>query len=92
MKIVLIWVIFTAMIIAGLAWFKVISLPLWLSFERKAFVQSHQYVEARRTAIMRFSSQCQTLPEGAQKQALRQKIIAEKSLLPENVIIFTGDR
>ena len=83
MKHVLVWAIFLALLIGGLRFAGVISLPIWLEFERKAFVASHQYIENKRSAIAKYVAQCNQLDAGAQKSVLQQKITTEKALLPE---------
>ncbi len=83
-KTAIIWFILVSLLIAGLAWARVITLPAWLTFERRAFVHSHQYVENKRAAIARYVSQCRGLPSGAQKTELRQRIATERALLPDD--------
>ncbi len=91
MKVVIVWFLLAVVLVGGLAWAGLISKPLWLSFERKVYVNSHQFVQARKTAIARINAQCVTLPEGTQKQVLRQRIAAEKSQLPQGEISFEGN-
>lgn len=90
MKTVIFWFFLFAILGAIVTWVKLGTLPLWLSFERKAFVASHQYVENKRAAIARYVSQCTPLPEGPQKQALRQRIATEIALIPEDARPYTG--
>ncbi len=90
MKTAIVWFVLVAVLVAGLSWARVITLPMWLTFERKAFTHSHQYVENKRAAIARYAAQCKQLPAGAQKTELRQRIATEKALLPEGTFA-TGD-
>ena len=89
MKTVIVWFILIAMLFAGLFWFRVLTLPAWLTLERRAFTHSHQYVESKRAEIARYVAECAELPHGPQRQVLRQKIAAEKALLPADVHIDT---
>lgn len=84
MKTVIVWFLLAVILFGGLAWAGLIAKPSWLSLERKAFTASHQYIETKRTAISTMISQCSALPEGIQKQELRQRITAEKALIPSD--------
>ena len=75
----------------SLKWMGLITLPYWLTLERKAYTHSHQYVESKRAAIVRYVAECATLPDGPQKKVLRQRIAAEMALLPKDIYINTGD-
>lgn len=77
--------------IAILAWARVITLPYWLSFERKAYVSSHQYVEAKRRSIATMVLECAELDHGPQRDAIRRRINEELLLIPEDARIDTGD-
>ena len=89
MKAVLVWVVFAALVVFALYWVGLFSLPAWLKLERTAFTNSHQYVESKRTEIANYVAECEPLPEGPQRQALRQRIAAEVTLLPADVYIDT---
>ena len=91
MKSLIIWFVLIALLLGGLSWARIITLPVWLSFERRAFVASHQYIENKRAAIARYSAQCASLREGPQKTELRQRIAIEKALLPEDAKYGLGD-
>lgn len=78
------------LIVAGLAWARVITLPYWLSFERQAYVASHQYVEARRKEIATMIAECKNLSEGPQRLALRRRIDESAALLPRDAIPNTA--
>ena len=90
MKTVIVWFAIIALLIAGLTGARVITLPAWLTFERKALTHSHQYIENKRTAIAEMSSECRPLPEGPQKQALRQRIAREMALIPQDAKPFNA--
>lgn len=84
MKHIVMWFLFGVLLIGGLMWGGLLAKPAWLSLERAAFTNSYQYIEGKKAAIARYTAQCVGLKEGPQKQALRQKIIAEKMLIPTN--------
>lgn len=90
MKTVIVWFVLISILVSGLLWTGVITLPVWLSFQRKAFVASHQYIETKRTSIATMISECKPLKAGPQKQVLRQKIAAQNSLLPIEARIQGG--
>ncbi len=91
MKTAIVWFVLISLLFAGLAWARIISLPAWLSFERKAFVASHQYIENKRSAVARYVSQCKGLKEGPQKTEIRQRIATEKALIPDDARFGLGD-
>ncbi len=91
MKAVIVWFVLISLLVAGLAWARVITLPAWLGFERRAFVASHQYIENKRSAIARYVAQCSGLKEGPQKTELRQRIATEKALIPSDARSGLGD-
>lgn len=90
MKTVIVWFALIALLFAALFWFRVLTLPAWLTLERRAFTHSHQYVESKRAAIARYVAECATLPPGPQRRVLRQRIAAEVALLPVDVHVNTG--
>ena len=90
-KTLIFWFILGSILVAGLSWTTLMLKPAWLGFERKAYVSSHQYIESHRAAAARYAAQCRSLPEGFQKQELRQRIAAEKALLPLDSQYNLGD-
>lgn len=84
MKEILAFVVLAILIVTGLSWARVITLPYWLSFERQAYVNSHQYVEARRKEIATMIAECRNIADGPQKMALRRRIDEAAALLPRN--------
>ena len=89
MKTVIVWSVLFGLLVAAANWAGLIALPVWLSLERRAFTHSHQYVESKRAAIARYVAECEGLPAGPQRQALRQRITAEAALLPADVYVNT---
>ena len=91
MKYVFIWFVFIAILVSGLMWAGLLARPAWLNLERKAFVASPQYVEGKRTSIATMVAQCNNLREGPQKTELRQRIAAQKALIPTDAQFGLGD-
>ena len=89
MKTVIVWFVLIAILVGSLFWFRVLSLPVWLTLERKAFTHSHQYVESKRTEIANYVAECVNMPAGPQRDVLRQRIAVEMALLPNDVIVNT---
>lgn len=79
---IMLWVI-VFLVCAGLISLAVgLSRPVWLGFEQRAFVASHQYIETKRTAIADTAASCMTLPAGPQRDALRRIIQSDSALIP----------
>lgn len=87
MKTVIVWFVLIAVLVGGLFWSRVLTLPAWLTLERRAFTHSHQYVESKRAEISRYVAECKTLPEGPQRDVLKQRIVAELALLPKDLTV-----